>query len=62
VGGHRYTVARSCLAHMLAHREEALSTIATHVAGDPPATMDDLDDVGGGADSTAWRASSYGTE
>src|SRR5262245_39010457 len=36
--------------HVLAHSEETLSTIATHMAGDPPATMDDLDRVGGGAD------------
>ena len=35
--------------HVLTHGEEPLSTVATHMAGHPSATMDDLDDVGGGA-------------
>src|SRR6266542_6950831 len=34
--------------HVLAHGEEPLSTVATCMAGHPSATMDDLDDVGGG--------------
>jgi hypothetical protein len=38
-----------CGGHVLTHREEALSTIATNMACHTSATMDDLDDVGGGA-------------
>jgi hypothetical protein len=37
-----------CGGHVLTNGEEPLSTVATHMTGHPSATMDDLDDVGGG--------------